>query len=123
MMAADAMPAPAMTMGGSGSPASAGDELDSTKYDARPTAAPSAHSTPARSTRCVPVRSSTSTSPPSASTPPTVVNRLGRCPCTSHIQSTTSNVPQYSSSSATPTERCCTALKKNSWGTATAVTP
>ena len=32
-------------------------------------------------------------------------------------------MPEYSSSSATPTSRCCTALKKDNWHIATATKP
>jgi hypothetical protein len=39
------------------------------------------------------------------------VSRPGCCPLRSHTQRTTRSAPEYSSSSATATERCCTAMK------------
>ena len=99
------MPAAAIANGGSGSSVRA----DSRKNDASPTAAPSPHSTPIRSTRWLPVRSRIRTRPTSAPAEPARVSGCGRSPWRIHCQSTTSTMPRYSSSSATPTESRCTA--------------
>ena len=50
-------------------------------------------------------------SPISAATAPDTVSRRGRCPCRSQSQPTTSRMPRYSSSNATPTDSRATALK------------
>ena len=101
------MPAQAITIGRNAVSAWA----DTTKYTASPTAAPSPHSTPIGSRRWLPVTSSTRASPSNAAAAPATVSRRGRCPCRSQSQPTTSRMPRYSSSRATPTDSRATALK------------
>ena len=78
---------------------------------ARATAASSPHITPTGLIPAAPVRFSTRISPAIEATAPATVSRRGRWPCRSHSQPTTSTVPRYSSSRATPTGIRATALK------------
>src|SRR5664280_3739626 len=96
---------------------------DSTKNTASPTAAARPQSTPTRSICVSPTRLSTRIRPSTAATDPAMVSRRGRCPLRIHSQPTIRMMPMYSSSRATPTDRCCTALKKNTWQPAIATSP
>ena len=84
-----------------------GSPLDSSaemmKYDAAPTIAPSAHSTPTALRAAPEMTSSTSTRPQAARTAPSTVSREGRCPWRSQSHMTTATGAVYSSNSATLT--------------------
>ena len=67
--------------------------------------------------------SSTSISPAPATSAPTTVRRVGRCPWRAHSQPITATGAVYSISSATATGSRSTALKYASWQPATAITP
>jgi hypothetical protein len=67
--------------------------------------------TPTGSSRADPVKLRTSTRPVIAAIAPSTVSRRGRWPCRSQSQPTTSTVPRYSSSRATPTGMRWMALK------------
>src|SRR5262245_1983150 len=78
---------------------------------------------PSGSRPSAPARSRTSASPAMAAAAPATVSGRGRSPCTTHIHATTSRIPEYSRSRATPIGTCWIALKNASWAPATARTP
>ncbi len=89
-----------------GSPSS-----DMMKYAQRHSAAPSPHSTPTGCSRNPLNRSRTNTMPAIATPAPTRIGAVGGVLVRHQCQPMSSTGARYSSSSATPTERYCIALK------------